>query len=77
MREWPPLAQSTPAEEPSFDASSLAAVYGYKEGWGALSPELADDLLRLMAPGGMQSESTSIEEGEGEKDDPRGTDTGD
>ena len=60
-----------------YDASSLAAVYGYKEGWGALSPELADDLLRLMAPGGMQSESKSIEEGEGEKDDPRGTDTGD
>ncbi len=30
-----------------------------------------------MAPGGMQSESKSIEEGEGEKDDPRGTDTGD
>jgi glutamate synthase domain-containing protein 2 len=60
-----------------YDAQSLATVYGYKEGWGALGPELADDLLRLMAPGGMQSESKSIEEGEGEKDDPRGTDTGD
>ena len=60
-----------------YDAQSLATVYGYKEGWGALGPELADDLLRLMAPGGMQSESKSIEQGEGEKDDPRGTDTGD
>ena len=60
-----------------YDAQPLSTVYGYKEGWGALGPELADDLLRLMAPGGMQSESKSIEQGEGEKDDPRGVDTGD
>jgi hypothetical protein len=30
-----------------------------------------------MSPGGMRAESRSIEQGEGEKDDPRGTDTGD
>ena len=27
-----------------YEARSLAGVYGYKDGWGALGPELADEL---------------------------------
>jgi hypothetical protein len=60
-----------------YEARSLRTVYGYQEGWGQLGPELTQDLHRLMAPGGMQGESRSIEAGEGEKQNKRGTDTGD
>lgn len=31
-----------------YDARSLAAVYGYKEGWGELCPRLREDIVRLM-----------------------------
>src|ERR1700712_5778311 len=43
-----------------YSAQSLRAVYGYKDGWGELGPEIADDLRKLMAPGGMQEETVSI-----------------
>lgn len=60
-----------------YSAQSLHAVYGYKDGWGELGPEISKDLHRLMAPGGMQAEKQSIEAGEGEKPRTWGTDTGD
>lgn len=60
-----------------YDAQSLRAVYGYKDGWGQLGPKLAEGITQLMQPGGMQAETRSIEEGEGEKHRTRGTDTGD
>ncbi len=60
-----------------YEAASLHSMYGYKEGWGSLGPELADRITSLMAPGGTRAERRSIEEGEGEKDDGVGTDTGD
>jgi glutamate synthase domain-containing protein 2 len=60
-----------------YSAHSLRTVYGYQDGWGQLGPELADELRRLMAPGGMQEESVSIEAGEGEKPRTWGTQTGD
>ncbi|AIY18917.1 FMN-binding glutamate synthase family protein [Pimelobacter simplex] len=31
-----------------YDARSLASVYGYKEGWGELGPELREQVRRLM-----------------------------
>jgi glutamate synthase domain-containing protein 2 len=31
-----------------YDARSLASVYGYKDGWGELGPELREQVLRLM-----------------------------
>lgn len=31
-----------------YEARSLAAVYGYKEGWGVLSPELASEITALV-----------------------------
>ena len=60
-----------------YEARSLRALYGYKEGWGHLGAELTEEIKHLMQPGGMRAETRSIEAGEGEKDDPRGTDTGD
>ena len=60
-----------------YAAQSLNAVYGYKDGWGELGPEISKDLHRLMAPGGMQAEKQSIEAGEGVKPRTWGTDTGD
>jgi glutamate synthase domain-containing protein 2 len=60
-----------------YAAQSLRAVYGYKEGWGELGTDLAQEIRQLMAPGGMRVEVQSIEEGEGEKQHKRGTDTGD
>lgn len=65
-----------------YEARSLREVYGYQDGWGSLGPELTTEVIELMAPSGRQEESEQvdsepIEEGEGEKDDPRGTDTGD
>ena len=60
-----------------YEAQSLRAVYGYKDGWGSLGPGIAEEITQLMAPGGMRAERHSIEEGEGEKEDSLGTDTGD
>jgi glutamate synthase domain-containing protein 2 len=60
-----------------YQAQSLRAVYGYKDGWGELGPELTAEVHRLMQPGGMQVEQESIEAGEGEKPVKSGTDTGD
>ncbi len=60
-----------------YEAQSLRAVYGYKDGWGALGPQLTEEITNLMAPSGMQVETESIEAGEGEKQRRRGTDTGD
>ncbi|GAA2073965.1 FMN-binding glutamate synthase family protein [Streptomyces albiaxialis] len=31
-----------------YDARTLASVYGYKDGWGALGPELAQEITGLM-----------------------------
>ncbi|WP_182377826.1 FMN-binding glutamate synthase family protein [Nocardioides sp. WS12] len=31
-----------------YDARSLASVYGYKEGWGEIGPDLRDEIVRLM-----------------------------
>ena len=56
-----------------YEARSLRAVYGYKDGWGSLGPQLAAEITELMAPGGSRPERRSIEEGEGEK--PRGRDS--
>ena len=50
-----------------YEARSLRAVYGYKDGWGSLGPDLAEEITELMAPGGSRPETRSIEEGEGEK----------
>ena len=50
-----------------YEARSLRSVYGYKNTWGELSSQLADQITELMAPGGSRPESRSIEEGEGEK----------
>lgn len=33
-----------------YDARSLASVYGYKDGWGELGPELRQEVLRFMHP---------------------------
>ncbi|TNM44113.1 FMN-binding glutamate synthase family protein [Nocardioides albidus] len=33
-----------------YDARSLASVYGYKDGWGELGPDLRDQVIRLMHP---------------------------
>jgi glutamate synthase domain-containing protein 2 len=60
-----------------YAAESLRTVYGYKDGWGELGPELAAAVTQLMQPGGMRRETESIEAGEGEKERKRGTDTGD
>jgi glutamate synthase domain-containing protein 2 len=60
-----------------YEAQTLHGIYGYKDGWGSLGPELAETITQLMAPGGMRAERRSIEEGEGEKDESLGTDTGD
>ncbi len=60
-----------------YEAQSLRTVYGYKDGWGTLGPEVADEITDLMQPGGMQAEGASIEAGEGQKPRTRGTDTGD
>ena len=52
-----------------YEARSLRAVYGYKDGWGSLGPRLAAEITELMAPGGTRPERRSIEAGEGEKED--------
>jgi len=33
-----------------YEARSLAAVYGYKDGWGELGPDLAEEIAGLMHP---------------------------
>lgn len=50
-----------------YEARSLRATYGYKDGWGTLGADLARDITDLMAPGGSRPETHSIEQGEGEK----------
>jgi glutamate synthase domain-containing protein 2 len=50
-----------------YSAQSLLEVYGYREGWGRLGPDLAREITELMQPGGAQTESRSIEQGEGEE----------
>src|SRR5690242_7971101 len=35
-----------------YEARSLRALYGYKDGWGQLGPRLAQDITALMAPRG-------------------------
>ncbi|MEU8767610.1 FMN-binding glutamate synthase family protein [Streptomyces griseus] len=32
-----------------YDARSLGSVYGYKDGWGSLGPELAEELAELLS----------------------------
>ncbi|HET6154332.1 MAG TPA: FMN-binding glutamate synthase family protein [Marmoricola sp.] len=41
-----------------YEARSLGAVYGYKTGWGELSPSLATEITRLMHPQPTFDEST-------------------
>ncbi|RNL77441.1 FMN-binding glutamate synthase family protein [Nocardioides marmorisolisilvae] len=41
-----------------YEARSLAAVYGYKDGWGELGPDLADEITRLMHPQATFNEKT-------------------
>lgn len=48
---------------------SLREVYGYEPGWGELGAGLREQINHLMAPGGKQPESTSLEQGEGEKEE--------
>ncbi|MFE5073678.1 FMN-binding glutamate synthase family protein [Streptomyces halstedii] len=33
-----------------YDARTLAGVYGYKDGWGELGPELAQEITALLTP---------------------------
>ncbi|MBM9458409.1 FMN-binding glutamate synthase family protein [Nocardioides sp. zg-536] len=33
-----------------YEARSLSSVYGYKDGWGELGPQLRDEVTRLMHP---------------------------
>jgi glutamate synthase domain-containing protein 2 len=35
-----------------YEARTLAGVYGYKDGWGELGPDLAREITALMAAGG-------------------------
>ena len=58
-----------------YEAQSLRAMYGYKDGWGSLGSGLAAGITELMAPGGTRRETRSIEEGEGEKPVPAGPPT--
>jgi hypothetical protein len=44
-----------------YEARSLRALYGYKDGWGQLGPELAREITDLMAPRGMEPEPVSVE----------------
>ena len=41
-----------------YEARSLAAVYGYKDGWGELGPDLAAEITRLMHPQATFNEKT-------------------
>jgi glutamate synthase domain-containing protein 2 len=41
-----------------YEARSLAAVYGYKDGWGELGPDLAAEITRLMHPQSTFNEKT-------------------
>jgi glutamate synthase domain-containing protein 2 len=58
-----------------YGAESLRSVYGYKQGWGALGPQLTEEITRIMASSTSvdaadreQAEQEPIEQGEGEKD---------
>ena len=50
-----------------YEARSLRETYGYRDGWGSLGDRLAREVTELMAPGGSRPETSSIEQGEGEK----------
>jgi hypothetical protein len=41
-----------------YEARSLASVYGYKDGWGELGPQLQDEITRLMHPQAKFDERT-------------------
>src|SRR5690242_19838319 len=41
-----------------YEARSLGAVYGYKDGWGELGPELAEEITLLMHPQATFNEKT-------------------
>jgi glutamate synthase domain-containing protein 2 len=41
-----------------YEARSLAAVYGYKDGWGELGGALAEEITRLMHPQATFNEKT-------------------
>jgi glutamate synthase domain-containing protein 2 len=42
-----------------YEARSLAAVYGYKDGWGELSPDLAAQITAVMRPKATFDEPTA------------------
>lgn len=48
---------------------SLRDVYGYEAGWGELGAGLREEITTLMMPTGKQAETTSMEQGEGEKEE--------
>ena len=52
-----------------YEARSLREVYGYKDGWGTLGPDLAERDHRLMAPARalQQRDRARSRQGEGEK----------
>jgi len=41
-----------------YEARSLSAVYGYKDGWGELGDELAEEVTALMHPQATFNERT-------------------
>ena len=44
-----------------YEARTLRAVYGYKDGWGELGPDLAAEIETVMAPAGAEPEPVSVE----------------
>ncbi|MEU6285423.1 FMN-binding glutamate synthase family protein [Streptomyces sp. NPDC047028] len=43
-----------------YEARTLAAVYGYKDGWGELGPELAGEISSLLAAGPITAREPSV-----------------
>ncbi|WP_372346946.1 hypothetical protein [Streptomyces sp. KL116D] len=40
-----------------YDARSLASVYGYKDGWGELGTDLAQEITALLTTAGRRPEA--------------------
>lgn len=53
-----------------YEGRSLRSLYSYKDGWGRLGDHLVAEITDLMAPGGSRPERYSIEQGEGQKEQP-------
>lgn len=52
-----------------YEARSLREVYGYRDGWGTLGPDVADQLRQVVGavPGPVAPDPGLLEAGEGEK----------